>query len=444
MATPPGSPISYFSTTWIVPGTDALQNNNQNLAIFNGLEDLIGDGDIIQPVMQWGQSAIGGGAYWSIGSEFVSASTDFAVYTPAIQIPESEYGLQSLTGVIEMPTANGLDESGNSYQYTCYFAQYTSQTTLTVYEGNLENEKIGAPKPFTYTPSLPVLNQAYETLEGYNIGSGSIPSIALDYPAQDYIKMTNINISLLNGTSPSPVTWGTANTTEAQPAGQQTIIVNGSNPADEISNPGGEVDIYFHGAIPPAISYSPSNVTYTEGTQISNLTPANGGGIATSYSITPALPTDLTLNPTTGVISGTPTSLTTLTTYTITATNAGGSNSTTVTITVNAPPTQIAYDFEVTTESYSSSYFTLAANGVDVSGGETETASENVVKNIDYNVYTNANSTVVLTINSGYMPISATLGTYLTGVSGVISGRTITFSGVNINAKQPSLSIVLH
>ena len=52
------------------------------------------------------------------------------------------------------------------------------------------------------------------------------------------------------------------------------------------------------------------------------------------YSISPDLPTGLSIHPTTGTISGTPTELSTNTTYTITVRNSGGTNTTTITIEV--------------------------------------------------------------------------------------------------------------
>ena len=50
------------------------------------------------------------------------------------------------------------------------------------------------------------------------------------------------------------------------------------------------------------------------------------------YSISPALPAGLNFNTLTGEISGTPTVLSTNTTYTITARNSGGTDTTTITI----------------------------------------------------------------------------------------------------------------
>jgi len=82
---------------------------------------------------------------------------------------------------------------------------------------------------------------------------------------------------------------------------------------------------------PTGLSYSSSSINGTVGTAIADLTPAvTGSGI--TYSIDPALPLGLLLNPTTGVISGTPSVTAVSDIYTVTATNAGGYASTTLTI----------------------------------------------------------------------------------------------------------------
>jgi hypothetical protein len=56
---------------------------------------------------------------------------------------------------------------------------------------------------------------------------------------------------------------------------------------------------------PPILTYGTLNAVYTRGTAITPNTPTDSGGAANSYSVTPALPAGLSLNPTTGVISGT-------------------------------------------------------------------------------------------------------------------------------------------
>jgi hypothetical protein len=86
---------------------------------------------------------------------------------------------------------------------------------------------------------------------------------------------------------------------------------------------------------PPVLSYTTTNAVYTKGTAITPDTPTNSGGAATSYAVTPTLPPGLSLNPTTGVISGTPTAVAAQATYTVTASNSGGSGGASLIITVN-------------------------------------------------------------------------------------------------------------
>lgn len=82
----------------------------------------------------------------------------------------------------------------------------------------------------------------------------------------------------------------------------------------------------------------PSGLSYTlnNSVLIRTLTMANNSptvtGIVTSYSISPALPTGITLNNTTGIISGTPTVVSGIVSYTITATNSLGSTTANISI----------------------------------------------------------------------------------------------------------------
>ncbi len=78
------------------------------------------------------------------------------------------------------------------------------------------------------------------------------------------------------------------------------------------------------GVIPPMnLSYSTPNV-FPTGSAITALNPTVTGSV-TSYSVSPTLPVGLSLNTSTGVISGTPSTNTASATYTVTATNTGGS-----------------------------------------------------------------------------------------------------------------------
>jgi DNA-binding beta-propeller fold protein YncE len=80
----------------------------------------------------------------------------------------------------------------------------------------------------------------------------------------------------------------------------------------------------------PTISYNPSINVYTIGAVITSLSPTTTG-IPNSFTISPTLPAGLSIAPSTGVISGTPTAASPATLYTVTCSN-GLSSSTTVSI----------------------------------------------------------------------------------------------------------------
>ncbi|MGC2301569.1 MAG: putative Ig domain-containing protein, partial [Acidobacteriaceae bacterium] len=85
----------------------------------------------------------------------------------------------------------------------------------------------------------------------------------------------------------------------------------------------------------PTVSYAPATGVYLKGVAIAPDTPVIRGGTVTSWSVSPVLPAGLTLNASTGILSGTPTVVAAAATYTVTASGAGGSTTTTLAITVN-------------------------------------------------------------------------------------------------------------
>ena len=96
-----------------------------------------------------------------------------------------------------------------------------------------------------------------------------------------------------------------------------------------------DVTIVVNDVAPSSLTYSPNSFTLTKGTAMTTVTPSNSGGTVTSYSVSPSLPAGLSLDTSTGAISGTPTAITSSATYTVTATNTGGSTTADVTIEVN-------------------------------------------------------------------------------------------------------------
>ncbi|MGZ3835998.1 MAG: MBG domain-containing protein, partial [Mucilaginibacter sp.] len=91
----------------------------------------------------------------------------------------------------------------------------------------------------------------------------------------------------------------------------------------------------------PNLTY-PSPNTYVVGATVT-LIPTNSGNQATSISVTPALPAGLSIA-TDGTISGTPTTVSAATDYTVTATNGDGDGVSVVNLTINPQLPAITYN----------------------------------------------------------------------------------------------------
>ena len=136
--------------------------------------------------------------------------------------------------------------------------------------------------------------------------------------------------------------------TTGEISGTPTVVSSLTTYTITASNTGGSatatVDITVNDVIPSAITYNPSTFVETKGVAMSSVSPTSSGGVVTSWEISPDLPVGITLDGTTGEISGTPTVLSSLTTYTVYANNTGGSASTTIDFTVNdVIPSAITY-----------------------------------------------------------------------------------------------------
>jgi hypothetical protein len=95
------------------------------------------------------------------------------------------------------------------------------------------------------------------------------------------------------------------------------------------------IDITVSHPAPESISYPLSSFTFVIGSPIVPLIPQNKGGAPDSFSIEPTLPSGLTINKSTGIIQGTPTTaINAVTTYQVTARNAAGFSSAFFSITV--------------------------------------------------------------------------------------------------------------
>jgi len=85
------------------------------------------------------------------------------------------------------------------------------------------------------------------------------------------------------------------------------------------------------GIVAPNISYAGTPFNWTVGESIGTVSPTNSGGASSSWTVqSGALPAGVSLNATTGVITGTPTVEVEDSTVVIRATNGGGSSDATI------------------------------------------------------------------------------------------------------------------
>jgi hypothetical protein len=192
---PSATPISYFNTNWTVPPAPAT-SSGQTIFLFNGLQN---SSYILQPVLQWGASAAGGGDYWAIGNWYVDGANGSALYSDLVQVDPGTnlQGIMTLTG-----------SSGSQYSYTSAFAGYPN-ITLTV-------------------SNINKLFWAAESMEAYGVTQCS------DYPNTDKTSLSAIEIK--TGSTNAPLSWTAVNS--VVDCGQHSnIVANGS--------PAGIVDIYY-------------------------------------------------------------------------------------------------------------------------------------------------------------------------------------------------------
>jgi hypothetical protein len=190
-----GTPVSLLKTAWTVPPAPTTQSG-QTVFLFNGIENAT---MILQPVLQWGVSAAGGGSYWAIGSWYASGPAGHSFYSSLTQVaPGAQLvGTMTLTG-----------ESASGFSYDCQFDGIAASDLP------IQN--------------VPELTWCVQTLEAYQISARS------DYPPAAMTAMTAIGLQV-DG-NPAPLNW-----TPYSPVtdtGQHCVIV--SNDATS-----GEVDLYY-------------------------------------------------------------------------------------------------------------------------------------------------------------------------------------------------------
>jgi acylphosphatase len=197
-----GAPVSRFSTMWQVPPPPSVQDPGEVVFLFNGIQNYGANFGILQPVLQWGVSAAGGGAYWSVASWYVTSGGQ-AFHTNLVRVNPDDtlIGVMTLTG-----------QSGGTFSYTSQF-QGIAGTELPV-------------------QNIAELMWCNETLEAYGINAAG------NYPNTPLTEFTEINIR--TGAAVPAITWTPVD--RVTDTGQHGVV-------DSNSASYGEVDIFYSGAL---------------------------------------------------------------------------------------------------------------------------------------------------------------------------------------------------
>jgi autotransporter-associated beta strand protein len=177
------------------------------------------------------------------------------------------------------------------------------------------------------TLSLRGTNNTYSST---TVSGGNLEVVSTNLSAQ--ITTNTVFITFSNGVGVGSYKILPGALTGTYPAANYTNLSTGLNAAFNQTN--GEVLV---SVAPPTgtLSYSPLSVVGMYQARISSLTPSGVTGLELTYSISPTLPTGLSIDSNTGVISGTPLAAKVETPYTVRVSNSAGSITTEVYITVS-------------------------------------------------------------------------------------------------------------
>ena len=196
----------YFSSTWVVPEPPD-SNDGQEIYLFNGLQQTSGGPWILQPVLQWGVTPDGGGAYWAIANWYVPA--------PSLGLPSMKSSLiQVNPGDVLQGVMTCTSQTGSEFSYVSSFVGYPS-IDLTVTD-------------------VDELQWAFETLECYGLTQCS------DYPASALTAFYDVEVKTgTPGASGTDATIDWQAQTNFTDCGQNCIVVSDDSP-------GGAVYLYYH------------------------------------------------------------------------------------------------------------------------------------------------------------------------------------------------------
>ena len=240
--------------------------------------------------------------------------------------PESQFTFKALT---KLPAGASLG---------CEITDSVSGNIITAYDMALVQFDTGAPMLIkncgstTIPVAQPVIALANNAITA-TVGTAITPVKPTSTGGQ--VATFSISPALSAGLTFDTSTGTVAGTPTTAPTGTTNYTITATNASGTTTV---TLKITIAALTKPSITTSTPTLTATVGTPITPITPRNTGGAAASYSILPALPNALVMDPQTGVISGTPAAAFSATLFTITATNASGTGTATVTISAGTTP----------------------------------------------------------------------------------------------------------
>jgi len=201
-----GASFSDFMAEWFVPAQPSTQSG-QVIYVFMGLQN---SSFILQPTLQWGSAAGGGGNFWSVASWYILSSGE-TFHSPFVTVQPG----RNLPGDILLTNATELD-------YRC--------------------EIQGIPETvFSPPPLNENFTEAVVALQAYGITKCS------DYPATFKTPMRSMGVALFGQTDRPEGLWKTLDSiTDCR---QQTVMVKNQ------SGEQAEAAIYYDSQAPNSIKF---------------------------------------------------------------------------------------------------------------------------------------------------------------------------------------------
>jgi len=254
------------------------------------------------------------------------SATSYSV-TPALP---AGLGLDTSTGTISGTPTVPTPMAGYLVTATGPMGYATVGVTITVNAGG--NAGVIPPFGLTYTLGTATYTQGVAITPNSPTSSGGA------------VASYSVSPALPSGLTFSPTTGVIGgNPTAVSPSASYTVTASNAAGSTTLSL-GITVD---PAVIPPAgLNFAVNPSVYAVGVAITPNPPSTSGGVAASYAVSPDLPNGLTLDQATGILSGTPTTSTATTVYTITAMNSAGRATVGLTLTVLAavvPPMALSY-----------------------------------------------------------------------------------------------------